>query len=68
VDWIHVTQDTGDWRAFVDTAVNLRVPQKTRDFVVAERLLVSEELCNTNFDAYCFYSYFVLQGHGSIYS
>jgi hypothetical protein len=26
VDWIHMDQDRDQWRAVVDTAMNLRVP------------------------------------------
>jgi hypothetical protein len=26
VDWIHVVQDRGKWRAFVNTVMNLSVP------------------------------------------
>jgi len=26
VDWIHLAQDRGHWRALVDTVMNLQVP------------------------------------------
>jgi hypothetical protein len=29
VDWMHVAQDRGQWRALVNMVMNLRVPQKT---------------------------------------
>jgi hypothetical protein len=28
VDWIHMAQDTDQWRALVNTVINLGVPQK----------------------------------------
>jgi hypothetical protein len=33
VDWIHLVHDRGQWRAFVNTIVNLRVLEKARDSV-----------------------------------
>jgi hypothetical protein len=35
VNWIHVAQDRGQWRALVNTVMNLRVPQKTGNFLAS---------------------------------
>jgi hypothetical protein len=35
VDWIHVGQDRDRWRALANTAVNLRVLLKVRNFVTS---------------------------------
>jgi hypothetical protein len=33
VEWIHLAQATVQWRAFVNTVMNLCVPQKVGDFL-----------------------------------
>jgi hypothetical protein len=33
VDWIHVAQDRDQWRAAVDTVMNLQLPQNVRKFL-----------------------------------
>jgi hypothetical protein len=33
VDWIHGVQDWDQWRAVVNTVMNLRVPYKARNFL-----------------------------------
>jgi len=39
VDWIHVAQDMDQWKALVNTVMNLRVPYKAEISWLAERLL-----------------------------
>jgi len=36
VDWIHLAQDTDQWRDLVNTVMNLRVPEKAGNFRLAE--------------------------------
>jgi hypothetical protein len=33
VDWLHLAQDRDQWRALVNTAMSLRVPQKAENFL-----------------------------------
>jgi hypothetical protein len=33
VDWLHLAQDLEQWRALVNTVMNLRVPLKARNFL-----------------------------------
>jgi hypothetical protein len=35
VDWIHLAQDTDQWRAVVNTVTNLRVPQNSGNFLTS---------------------------------
>jgi hypothetical protein len=47
VDWVHVSQDTGQCRALVNRVMNFRVRQILGISVVAERLLASQEGLST---------------------
>jgi hypothetical protein len=35
MDWIHLAQDRGQWRALVTTVTNLRVPWGGGDFLTS---------------------------------
>jgi hypothetical protein len=43
MDWINLDQDGVQWWAFVNTVMNLEVPQKSGIFWVAEQLLACQE-------------------------
>jgi hypothetical protein len=43
MDWIHLGQDTDQWRTLVNTVMNLRVPQNFGTFIVTGLLVVSQE-------------------------
>jgi hypothetical protein len=35
VDWIVLTWDRNSWRDFVNTVMNIRIPQKTGNFLTS---------------------------------
>jgi hypothetical protein len=35
VDWIHVAQDRGQWRACVKTIMNLQIPERAGNFLTS---------------------------------
>jgi hypothetical protein len=46
-EWIHLAKDRAQWRAHLNTAVNLLVSQKAGNFLTAERMLISQGLSFT---------------------
>jgi hypothetical protein len=39
VDWIHLAEDSGRYRALEDTVMNIRVPLNVSNFVTHKKLL-----------------------------
>jgi hypothetical protein len=35
VDWIHLAQDRDQWQVVVNTVMNLRIPEKARNFLTS---------------------------------
>jgi hypothetical protein len=35
MDWIHLAKDRDQWRALVDTEINLRLPKEAGDFLTS---------------------------------
>jgi hypothetical protein len=44
MDWIHLAKSTDNWRPVVNTVMNFRIPQNSRDFLT-ETLSASREDC-----------------------
>jgi hypothetical protein len=34
-DWMYLSQDQNQWRALINTVMNLQVPQKTENFLTS---------------------------------
>jgi len=41
--WIYLAQDSEQWRAIVNTVMNIQVPQKTEIYCLPKRLLAYRE-------------------------
>jgi len=41
MDWIHLAQDTDQWRAIVNSELNILVASKVENFLIIKRLLAS---------------------------
>jgi hypothetical protein len=51
VDWMHVAQNRGKWRTFVNTVMNLRVPLKAGNILTSlvTTFVFQEGLCSMEF-------------------
>jgi hypothetical protein len=43
MDWIDLSQGRDQWRALANTVMNLPVPQKLENFLIAPQLVASQE-------------------------